>query len=123
MYINKVNYPDTHPISGYGPNFFRIGPTLHEGPCLVGYWGFSAWKGLEDTTPLIALKDRVDVLLLGVGKDVFYPPKELKSLMIQHNIGLEVMTTPSACRTYNVLLAEGRRVGAALLPLQYHQGI
>ncbi len=56
-----------------------------------------------------------DLVLLGTGEIQRFPPPALYSNLIGAGIGLEVMTTPAACRTYNILVGEGRRVAAALI--------
>lgn len=61
-------------------------------------------------------KETTDVFLLGTGKVIEFLNPLLKKVLRQQNIHIEVMDTGAACRTYNVLMAEGRRVGALLLP-------
>lgn len=56
-----------------------------------------------------------DVVILGTGQSLKFPANELRQQFLQRNIGLEVMDTGAACRTYNVLLSEGRNVAAAIL--------
>lgn len=56
-----------------------------------------------------------DLVLLGTGDRQRFPAASLYHTLIDAGIGLEVMTTPAACRTYNILAGEGRRVAAALL--------
>jgi uncharacterized protein len=67
-------------------------------------------------TPL-ALAGRIDVLLLGLGAEVAIVPRALREALEAAGIGVEPMNSPAACRTYNVLLGEGRRIAAALLPV------
>jgi len=65
---------------------------------------------------------RVDVLLLGLGARVRPIPPEVRSALKQAGIVIEAMDTGAACRTYSVLLAEDRRVAAALLPPERDAG-
>jgi uncharacterized protein len=58
---------------------------------------------------------RPEVVLLGTGKHLLFPAPELIRPLVAAQIGFEVMDTGAACRTYNVLMGEGRRVAAALL--------
>lgn len=67
----------------------------------------------EDFESLVEL--RPDLVLLGTGRHQAFPPPALYRSLVSSGIGLEIMTTPSACRTYNILVAEGRRVTAALI--------
>lgn len=59
-----------------------------------------------------------EIVILGTGKQLRFPPAKITRSLIQANIGLEVMDTGAACRTYNILMAEGRRVAAALLMIE-----
>ncbi len=56
-----------------------------------------------------------EVVLVGSGKRQRFPRMELYAPLLQRGVGVEVMSTPAACRTYNILLAEGRRVCALLI--------
>lgn len=56
-----------------------------------------------------------EVILLGTGAEQRFPDAPLLALVQAANVGIEVMSTPAACRTYNVLVQEGRRVAAALI--------
>ncbi len=61
-----------------------------------------------------ALASEPDIVILGTGEALLRPKLDLMGLMAQRGVGLEIMSTPAACRTYNVLLHEGRSVVAAL---------
>lgn len=67
----------------------------------------------EHLAAILALKP--EVVLLGSGTHISFPPKELLLPFYAQQIGVEVMDTGAACRTYNVLISEGRRVVAGLL--------
>ena len=62
-----------------------------------------------------ALRQQPDILVLGTGNRLVFPPLRLQAALSGRRIGLEVMDTAAACRTYNVLLSEDRRVAAALM--------
>jgi uncharacterized protein len=66
---------------------------------------------------LLAVAAQVDVLFVGTGAEIAHIPRDLRERLEAAGIGVEVMASPAACRTYNVLLSEGRRVGLALLPV------
>ena len=117
MRFNEVTYSDAQPVDGYGPGMFRIGGAAFEGPITVLPGGVAPWDGYEATEALIAAAGEVDVLLIGTGADPAFVPAPFRTALEGAGIGLEVMATPSACRTFNVLLGEGRRVGAALFPV------
>ncbi|QQA44447.1 Mth938-like domain-containing protein [Pelagovum pacificum] len=117
MRLNEITFNDALPIDGYGPGFFRIGDEAVEGPLTVSPSGVGAWGGYDDAEALLALAGAVDVLFVGTGPEIAHLPAGLRGKLEDAGLGVEVMASPAACRTYNVLLAEGRRVAAALLPV------
>jgi uncharacterized protein len=79
-----------------------------------------AWGGLPDLGPFLERAAEFDVLLVGTGAVMQRPGPAFACARAELEAagpGVELMATPSACRTYNVLLAEGRRVAAALMPV------
>ncbi len=117
MRLNEITYTNAQPVDGYGPGFFRIGGQVFDGAVLTGPNGTSAWAGYSDVTPLLALSEHIDVLFIGTGKDLCHIPASLRATLEEAGIGVEIMNSPAACRTYNVLLSEGRRVALALMPV------
>jgi len=127
MRLTETPFGNARPIDGYGPGFFRIGGQVHRGGLIVWAAGQAGWAGFDDTETLVGLADQVDVIFLGTGAEISHAPAAFRALIEGAGgqagmgpgagIGLEVMATPTACRTYNVLLSEGRRVAAALLPV------
>ena len=117
MQMTEIDYGRARPIDGYGPGFFRVDGTAHPGPLIVTADTVRPWAGLDDLSPLEALKGQIDVLFLGMGPDIAPAPAALRRALEAAGIGVEPMASPAACRTYNVLLSEGRRVAAALLPV------
>lgn len=117
MELNDVSFGEGAPIDGYGPGFFRIGGVVYEGAVLVAPGGIVPWAGIDDLGGLRSLVGAVDVLLIGLGAEIALLPPALRAELEAAGLGVDGMATPSACRTYNVLLAEGRRVAAALLPV------
>lgn len=117
MKFTEVTYGDVVPVDGYGPGFFRIQGEVHEGPMALMPSGIVAWAGFEDLGPLLDAADDLDVLFVGVGADVTPLPAGVRKTLEAAGIGIELMATPVACRTYNVLLSEGRRIGIAALPV------
>jgi uncharacterized protein len=117
MRVTEVVYTDATPVEGYGPGFFRIGGTVFQGPVLTGPKGTSAWGGFDDTAVLLAIAPEVDVIFIGTGAEIGHIPAALRALLEETGVGVETMASPAACRTYNVLLSEGRRIAMALLPV------
>ena len=68
----------------------------------------------DDFVPILEI--RPEVLVLGTGKALTFPSPALTARLLQLGIGVEIMDTAAACRTYNILLSEQRNVVAALLP-------
>ncbi len=117
MRLNEIRYTEATPVDGYGPGFFRIGGKVHEGPLALLPSGTVRWGGYEDAETLVAAADELDVLFIGTGPDTAHLPKGFRAALEEAGLGVEAMASPAACRTYNVLLSEGRRVGLALLPV------
>ncbi len=117
MRLNEVVYPEGRPVDGYGPGFFRIAGEVHRGGVAVLPAGVMAWAGFEDAGCLLEAAGRIDVLFLGTGPEIAQAPQDLRQRLEAVGIGVEVSNSPAACRTYNVLLSEGRRVGLAALPV------
>ena len=67
----------------------------------------------DDFEPLLASEP--ELILLGTGPLSVFPPRELVFSLARRGIGLEAMDTPAACRTFNILISEGRRVAAVLI--------
>ncbi|MCG7987773.1 MAG: Mth938-like domain-containing protein [Candidatus Thiodiazotropha weberae] len=67
----------------------------------------------EDFAHLASLTP--EIIVLGTGSKQHFPDHQLIRPLLEHQIGLEVMATDAACRTYNILMSEGRRVAAALM--------
>ena len=117
MQVNEISYVNAVPIDGYGPGFFRIDGKVLHGAIYVTAAGTRQWGGYEDTEPLIALVNEIDVLFIGTGAETAHIPQEFRATLEEAGLGVETMNSPTACRTYNVLLSEGRRIAVALLPL------
>lgn len=117
MRLNEISYNDAVPIDGYGPGFFRIGGKRIDGPVTVFPTGVASWGGYGDLALVLAQAGALDVLFVGSGAEIAHAPAEFRRPLEEAGIGVEVMASPAACRTYNILLSEGRRVGVALLPV------
>jgi uncharacterized protein len=115
--LTEIGFGAARPIDGYGPGFFRVGGEVIRGPVLVTAAGARAWGGYDDPAPLLALAGEVDVLFVGTGGAIAHLPQDVRVQLEAAGIGVEVMDSPAAARTYNVLLSEARRVAAALLPV------
>jgi uncharacterized protein len=108
-------------VEGYGEGFLRVRGQVHEGALLVFPnrvvpWQPPSYENLTASDFAAVFAEAPEVLLLGVGNALnALPPAPLRQAFSTAKIVLEAMTTGAACRTYNVLLSEGRRVGLAVL--------
>jgi uncharacterized protein len=108
-------------VTAYGTGFVAINGARHESSLvvlpdrLIVDWPATTFDALaaEQLAPLAAL-DR-DILLLGTGAKLRFPRAEILRPLIEAGVGVEVMDLQAACRTYNILVAEDRKVAAALL--------
>ncbi|MCB5176994.1 Mth938-like domain-containing protein [Microvirga lenta] len=114
--------PGRFPIDAYGNGGFRFADMSHRGSILVLPSGVRAWPidtitelTTESLAPIFAEGDALELLLLGTGADIAAIPERFRLRFREARIGLDVMQTGAAARTYNILLAENRRVGAALI--------
>lgn len=117
MKMTEVHYAEAQPIEGYGPGFFRIGGEIIEGGAIIHATGARSWAGYEDVAAILAMKEQVDFILMGTGDTMAPVPAAFREPLEEAGIGVEPMASPSACRTYNVLVSEGRRVAAVVLPV------
>jgi uncharacterized protein len=111
-------------IESYGDGRFRVSGVQIEGSLLVLPTATFPWSAvdiatmtLESLAPLLAADPPVEILLVGCGQRLLPLSPALKAALRERGIGADPMGTGAACRTYNVLMAEGRRVAAALIPV------
>jgi uncharacterized protein len=114
--------PGRFPIDAYGNGGFRFGGMSHRGSILVLPSGIKAWDAvapaditLSSLEPVLAEAERIELLLVGVGRDLVRLPEGVIARLRQSGLRIETMQTGAAARTLNVLLGEDRRVAAALL--------
>jgi len=108
-------------VESYGPQGFRISGAEHAGSILVfpdaAYpWTVAAMTDLTvDSVRPVLEHGGVEVLLFGCGRRMAPIPAAVRQALKEAGIGSDAMDTGAACRTYNVLVSEGRRVAAALI--------
>ncbi|MFY8092951.1 MAG: Mth938-like domain-containing protein [Niveispirillum sp.] len=122
--ITPIIPADRQVIDTYAPGHFRVSNVLHSGAVIVFPARTVAWDvpGFADLTaahfaPVLSADPKPEVLLLGSGARMQLLPSALRKALREQGIVVDVMDSPAACRTYNVLLAEGRLIAAALLPV------
>lgn len=107
-------------ITGHGPGYIQINgsrmsqPLIVTPDTLISPWAAPAFEALRfaDFSELLALKPAM--VVFGSGATFAFPATPILAAFSQARIGFDVMDTAAACRTYNVLMSEGRNVAAAL---------
>jgi len=107
-------------FTGYGPGYIMVNNMRHEKHIVVMSDRIMDWQvgnfealGMEDFESLLALAP--EIVILGTGNAQRFPAPALSRPLTMAGIGIEVMDSKAACRTYNILMAEGRKVLAAIL--------
>lgn len=109
-------------IQSYAGGTFTVTGKIYTGPVIIFpdevlEWKISAPLSAEDFSTLIERRDVLDVVLLGMGRNMTLLDPLLRKTLKERGVSPEPMDTGAACRTYNLLMAEGRRVAAALIPV------
>lgn len=111
-------------IRSTGEGGIRIADTWYERSLmltaehLVDDWAPQSLAELEDEHLAQLLAFQPDLVLLGVGRRQQFLHPSRQAPFLESGVGLEVMTTEAACRTFNILVGDGRKVAAGLLPLK-----
>lgn len=108
-------------FTAHGAGFVRLGETEYRDnlivttDAIIAGWAPGGFAALSesDFASLVGLKP--EVALLGTGRQLRFPHPRLTRALTDAGIGIDVMDTPAACRTFNILAAEGRKVAAAIL--------
>ncbi len=108
-------------FTGYGDGYVSVNGTRHDASLivlpreLVTDWPPTRFERLAAEHFLDLATREIEIVLLGTGARLRFPRPEVTRPLIEAHIGVEVMDVPAACRTYNILMAEGRKVAAALV--------
>lgn len=121
----RAHLPRQVAIEAYGNGGFRFGGMSHRGSILClpsGIWGWS--PASVDELDVVAFRPALDLasqlsfLILGTGPRLVRAPRDVAAAFADAGLGLDAMDTGAAARTYNVLLAEGRPIAAALIAVE-----
>ena len=120
MILTRDKGHGDYEIHSYEKGKLKINETIYANSIILGTHVLEIWQpqSLQELTAsnLERILDfKPDVVLLGTGEKLIFPESKLFETFYQHQIGIEVMSTLAACRTFNVLMSEGRNVIAALL--------
>ncbi len=123
--MRPAHFPGRAQIDAYGNHGFRFADMSHRGSILILPSGIYGWEPgdpaalvLEDFAKLLGEAEDFDVVLIGMGKDIRPVPKMVREAFRDRRIVADPMSTGAAVRTFNVLLAEDRRVAAALIAVE-----
>ncbi|MEO5324140.1 Mth938-like domain-containing protein [Mesorhizobium sp. CC13] len=122
LVMREAHFPGRAPVDAYGDGGFRFAEMSHRGSILCLPSGIYGWAPADplaltsaDFAKLLAEADKVEILLVGTGKELRPLPADLRAALKEARISADPMSTGAAVRTYNVLLAEDRAVAAALI--------
>jgi uncharacterized protein len=108
-------------VTGYGADYVEVNLERHESSIIVQPdapvvpWPVNSFDALTPELFEMLLRNAPEVVLFGSGARLRFPHPRLTAVLAAKRIGVEAMDFKAACRTYNILMAEGRRVAAALL--------
>ena len=107
-------------FTAYGEGYVMVNDQRHEVNLIVlpGQllpWSVESFDALKEEDFHVLLELNLEILLLGTGTRQRFPHPRLTRALAAKRVGVEVMDLQAACRTYNILMAEERRVAAALL--------
>lgn len=121
MKLHLARTDGQNAFTGYGEGYVLVNGTRHHHSLIVladqvvENWGVDRIEDLDEADVTLLGGLGMEILLLGTGKSLRFPHPRLLAPLAAARTGVEVMDTQAACRTYNILLAEGRKVAAALI--------
>ncbi len=126
MYLHGMKFSLSDPGNSYMIRAYNQGELMINEHChsnsviimpdrLITDWEPQTFEELMEDHFITISELEPQLVILGTGEEQQFPQPALYALLLNQGVGVEVMTTPAACRTYNILVSEGRRVAAALL--------
>jgi uncharacterized protein len=119
---DRPHLPRLAQIDAYGNGGFRFADISHRGSLLClpdGMWAWSVERpdqlSVESLQPFIDRAADLDFVIVGTGRDPWLVPEPVRAPFRAARLSFDAMTTGAAVRTYNVMVAEGRRIGTALI--------
>lgn len=121
MKLHLSSATGVHLVTGYGDGYVEVDARRYAASLVIlpdrviADWPVPEFAALTSRHLGALAEHRPEIVLLGTGRRHRFPSPALLPDLIMHDIGLEVMDSQAACRTYNILVAEGRRVAAAII--------
>ncbi|MEZ0604484.1 Mth938-like domain-containing protein [Paraburkholderia sp. IW21] len=121
MKLHQDSHGALNTVTGYGADYVEINLVRHSGSILVLPetpvipWPVSSFDDLSAEHFAMLVESAPEVVVFGSGERLRFPHPRLTAALTAKRIGVETMDFKAACRTYNILMAEGRKVAAALL--------
>ena len=121
MYINRDKPSSANFVTAYTPGEVTVGSRVIRTSFIMDNEQIFADWPVRDASELTiahletAIARKPELILLGTGSRILFPAIEVLTGVSSRGIGLEVMDTPAACRTFNILAGESRRVVAAVI--------
>jgi len=108
-------------ITGYEPGNVFINNLIHQQSLiispdsLISPWEVADVSQLNEASLASVLENQPEIMIIGTGETLVLPEPKIIALFAQHRIGMEAMNTSAACRTYGILVAEGRKATAGII--------
>ena len=121
MKIERDDAGGRNTFTGHGEGYVEVNGKRHSSSLVVGGerivtdWPATSVESLTADHLAAIVELKPEIVLLGTGTRLTFPDQSLLAPLYKAGIGVEAMDTPAACRTYNILLGEGRNVVAALI--------
>ena len=121
MKLSQDTSPTTNTITAHGDGYVEVNQQRHESSVIVAPegpvrpWPVSSFESLTPEMFEMLAEAAPEVVLLGTGSRIRFPHPRLTAALMKRGIGVEAMDSGAACRTYNILMQEDRRVVAAIL--------
>lgn len=121
MKLHLADSKNRYAVTGYGSGYLAVNAVRYEQALVITPdqapepWPVLQFDALDAAAMAALLEKRPEIIVLGTGSVQRFAEPAILRPLIEAGIGLETMNTPAACRTYNILMGEGRRVLAAML--------
>jgi uncharacterized protein len=120
MKLHLADSKNRYTVTGYGTGYLAVNTVHYDQPLVITPdqppqpWPVLQFDALDAAAMAVLLEKSPEIIVLGTGATQRFAAPAVLRPLIEAGIGIETMNTPAACRTYNILMAEGRRVVAAM---------